>query len=88
MASATVNRLSPSAAAYLRPGVKVIDTHLFGLYGGGGGKHMETLQAFCYTCDATVEVYGVWSGELTLIEPPDADVPDHHDHDLTIEGVS
>ncbi len=49
---------------------------------------METLQAFCYTCDATVEVHGVWSGELTLIEPPDDDVPDHHDHDLTIEGVA
>ena len=27
---------------------------------------METLQAFCYTCDATVEVYGDHDHDLTI----------------------
>ena len=47
---------------------------------------METLEAFCYDCQTTVEVHGYWSGEWDLVEPPDTDAPDHHDHDLTIEG--
>ena len=47
---------------------------------------MATLEAFCYTCQTTVEVHGHWHGEWELTEPPDADAPDHHDHDLTIQG--
>ena len=46
---------------------------------------METLEAFCYTCRTTVEVHGYWSFEWDLVEPPDADAPDHHDHDISIE---
>ncbi len=68
--------------------MKVIDTQAFGLYGHSGGKHMETLQAFCYTCQATVEIHGYWNGEWDLVEPPDADAPDHHDHDVSITGTT
>jgi hypothetical protein len=67
---------------------------MFGLYGHSGGKHMaETLQAFCYDCQATVEVHGYFAGidedgrnQWELTEPPDADAPDHHHHDVSIEG--
>ncbi len=47
---------------------------------------METLQAFCYDCQATVEVHGYWNGEWDLVEPPDTDAPDHHHHDVSILG--
>ncbi len=52
---------------------------------------METLTAFCYTCQTEVEVHGYFVeewGQWELTEPPDADAADHHDHDLSIEGAN
>ncbi len=54
---------------------------------------MTTLEAFCYTCKAEVEVFGYFGGhdedgrdQWDIVEPPDTDAPDHHDHDISIEG--
>ena len=50
---------------------------------------METLEAFCYDCQSTVEIHGYYIeewGQWDLVEPPDADAPDHHEHDVSITG--
>ncbi len=47
---------------------------------------MNTLDAYCYDCQAEVIVYGYFDGEWDLVEPPDAD--DHHTHDVSITGYA